>query len=269
MRHNGWKNLLISGMVLLLILVVTVGTLYIGFRFTTPEKQDRFLTYVQQKDAGEANVEAENSDAVMTGSGAFLQTEAATEEVQTETESEITPEQLALWQTLEPACGYTLSDGTTYDMLAVDRALGSSYYVAVRRMTDGTISLACRDPYCGSGGESRWITFLSDEQIGFSGLSYSGGSLGSLYRTEDGGDTFTQVDYPSADVALSDGTVYNPFIMPEKVWEEDGILYLLAGQGPDGDYYGEQGFCDGLYESRDQGLTWSYTGEEANHSQKE
>ena len=49
--------------------------------------------------------------------------------------------------------------------------------------------------------------------------------------------------------------------MPQKVYEEDGKLYMEAGQGAMGDYYGEQGFCHGLYESADLGKTWQYMGE--------
>ncbi len=59
-------------------------------------------------------------------------------------------------------------------------------------------------------------------------------------------------------VKLSDGTYYNPFVMPVKVWEEDDILYLDVGQGPEGDYYNDEGFCHGLYSSTDKGITWKY-----------
>lgn len=36
----------------------------------------------------------------------------------------------------------------------------------------------------------------------------------------------------------ADGTYYNPFVVPEKVYEKDGNLYMEVGQGADGDYYG-------------------------------
>ena len=88
-----------------------------------------------------------------------------------------------------------------------------------------------------------------------------------LYRTEDGGSSFDVVEYPSAKVKLSDGTYYNPFVVPEKVYEEDGKLYMEVGQGADGDYYGEEGFCNGLYESEDNGKTWTYVKEIAVQSE--
>ena len=67
-----------------------------------------------------------------------------------------------------------------------------------------------------------------------------------------------EIKYPSAKAQFSDGTFYNPFVMPEKVYKKDGILYMEVGQGADGDYYDEKGFCHGLYQSTDDGLNWEY-----------
>ena len=162
----------------------------------------------------------------------------------------------------------------TYDADAVDihnliifkkmasdtnQAAGSRYYVLLLVQADGkTAEVVNSDPYLGMGGAAKWIHFLDDGKMGFSCLSYSGGAKGAFYRTADGGKTFQEISYPSAKIKLSDGTYYNPFVMPEKVWEEDGILYMEAGQGADGDYYNQDGFCHGLYHSDDQGVTWSY-----------
>lgn len=49
--------------------------------------------------------------------------------------------------------------------------------------------------------------------------------------------------------------------MPQQVYEEDGKLFLVVGQGPDGDYYNENKRCMGLYVSKDLGITWEYAGE--------
>lgn len=174
-----------------------------------------------------------------------------------------TEELWAYYLSIEPTSTYTTKDGTQYKMLAVDRALGSSYYILISTSADGEHTLVNRDPHCGSGGESKWLTFVEDDAVGFACLAYSGGSYGSLYRTADGGKTFAKVELPSSKIALPDGTLYNPFVMPEKVYEEAGKLYLLMGQGPDGDYYGEEGFCAGLYVSEDHGKNWNYLGEEA------
>ena len=69
------------------------------------------------------------------------------------------------------------------------------------------------------------------------------------------------MEYPSAKAVLPDGTYYNPFVMPQRVYEENGKLYMVAGQGADGDYHGrDRGseLCSGLYESLDNGKTWMY-----------
>ena len=177
-------------------------------------------------------------------------------------EQELSQETVQYYLTLEPDCAYRTADGVEYRMVPVDRACGSSYYALVATADEGISAvMANGDPYLGSGGGAKWISFLEDGQTGFSCLAYGGGAYGSLYRTGDGGKSFQEVQYPSARAVLSDGTYYNPFVMPERVYEEAGKLYMEAGQGPDGDYYGEEGYCHGLYESSDKGTTWSYVGE--------
>lgn len=182
--------------------------------------------------------------------------EAATQE-QTE---EVAQEIIDIYLSYEPAFVFLAEDGMEYRMIEADRALGSSYFVLLGTYDNGkTCSFLNRDPFNGSGGTSVWLCFL-DEKIGFAGLAYSGGNYGRLYRTEDGGESFIAIELPSSRIKLSDGTYYNPFVMPEKVYEEDGKLYLEVGQGPNGDYYGENGFCNGLYTSEDSGVTWKYSG---------
>lgn len=202
-------------------------------------------------EAYEESVAGNNSNSGNESSSATTQEEPISDEI------------WAYYLSIDPASTYTTQDDTEYKMIAVDRALGSSYYILISTSADGENTLVNRDPYCGSGGESKWITFVEDDTVGFACLAYSGGSYGSLYRTEDAGKTFAKVELPSPQIALPDGTLYNPFVMPEKVYEEDGKLYLLMGQGPDGDYYGEKGFCAGLYESEDHGKNWNYLGEES------
>ena len=62
---------------------------------------------------------------------------------------------------------------------------------------------------------------------------------------------------------LSDGTYYNPFVVPEEIYEKEGKLFMEVGQGSDGDYYGADGLCNGLYESVDHGKNWTYIKETA------
>lgn len=162
------------------------------------------------------------------------------------------------WKDYGADCFYQKKDGTELRMVGVDRAAGSSYYVLLESENGVNTSVVNRDPYLGHGGGAKWIDFLEGEEIGFSCLSYSGGSKGALYRTEDGGKSFEEITWPSASRELPDGTLYNPFIMPDKVWEENGALYMLVGQGPDGDYYEDGVWVSGLYESKDMGKNWTY-----------
>ena len=175
--------------------------------------------------------------------------------------TEVTQEQKDYLLSLEPACTFVTENGLEYRVLETDRACGSSYYQLIATADHGkTCALVNRDPFLGNGGGARWITFL-DNQLGFVGMCYSGGSLGMLFRTEDGGKSFKEIEYPSPQIELPDGTYYNPFVMPERIYEEGGALYLECGQGPDGDYKGGDTKCMGLYESTDQGRTWVYVRE--------
>lgn len=175
---------------------------------------------------------------------------------------ELTDEIWERYLSIEPECTYVRSDGMELRMIGIDRALGSSYYVLIAVSGDGSeYELVTWNPHAGHGGQAMWLDFPENDRIGFSCLSYSGGSYGMLFRTEDGGETFVECAYPSANVELPNGELYNPFVMPEKVFVEGSVYYLLAGQGPDGDYYGEEGYCKGLYWSSDQGKTWKYVGE--------
>ena len=164
------------------------------------------------------------------------------------------------WREYEAECSYKRKDGTQLRMVGVDRAAGSSFYVLLEAVDGINTSVINADPYLGHGGLAKWIDFLEDERIGFSCLAYSGGSLGRFFRTEDGGRSFQEITYPSAKIELPDGSLYNPFIMPDRVWEEEGKLYMMAGQGPDGDYYEDGVWVYGLYESEDMGRSWSYVG---------
>lgn len=196
--------------------------------------------------------EWQNEEDEREGSGAGISSDASSEEIMEEM-----PEQ---WREYEAECFYQKKDGTQLRMVGVDRAAGSSYYVLLEAENGVNTSVVNEDPFLGHGGYAKWIDFLEDERTGFSCLAYSGGSLGLLFRTEDGGRSFQEITYPSAKIELPDGSLYNPFIMPDRVWEEAGKLYMMAGQGPDGDYYEDGVWVYGLYESEDMGRSWNYMG---------
>ncbi|MCI8416692.1 MAG: exo-alpha-sialidase [Lachnospiraceae bacterium] len=226
---------------------------YSGFRLDSYERVDFYNALYTFMDDFTLQAHAELTE--------IWSTQKESDQSPEDTAATIEPEVLEAWLRLEADCLFLTSQGMEYRMVGVDRAAGSSYYVLLGTRDQGrTCSFLNTDPYNGSGGAAKWLTFL-DESLGFSCLAYSGGSYGSLYRTQDGGRTFQEIEYPSAKISLSDGSFYNPFVMPEQVYEEDGQLYLVAGQGPEGDYHGEDGRCSGLYTSLDAGETWTYVGE--------
>lgn len=176
---------------------------------------------------------------------------------QEEAKPVLSPEILAYYMSIEPTCSYVQPNDFEYRLVAVDRALGSSFYVLVGTYDGENCDFVNQDPFSGSGGEARWITFI-DDQVGFACLAKSAGSYGHLYGTRDGGETFEMIEYPEYEVFLANGASFNPFVMPEEVYEEEELLYLEVGQGVDGDYYTEDGFCYGRYVSADRGMSWEF-----------
>ncbi len=60
-----------------------------------------------------------------------------------------------------------------------------------------------------------------------------------LFETLDGGKSFREITLPSPKIELPTGEFYNPFVMPEAVWEEFDTIYLKISQGSDGDHHSE------------------------------
>ena len=91
--------------------------------------------------------------------------------------------------------------------------------------------------------------------IGFIGVSRNGGCEGELYRTEDGGKSFSKIEFEGKIVTLDNRTFIMPFDYPSIPYEKDGKLYLNMEQGADGDYDGNSSL---VYSSNDKGVTWKY-----------
>ena len=153
---------------------------------------------------------------------------------------------------------YFLTEKTGYQLFVVDAALGSRFYT-LNKTTDGgnTWNVVNSDPFVGQLGVSSGITFM-DENLGFIGLSHSGGSYADLYRTTDGGATFEEVELPMIEVPLTDTEKYAPFDFPEMPYKESDSLFIQVNQGQDGDY---NGGTKALYQSKDNGKTWTFVGE--------
>ena len=169
------------------------------------------------------------------------------QDLETEKEAEVSQEQIDFYMSLEPECSFLREDGMELRLVPVDRACGSSYYVLIG-VESGECSFVNPDPFLGSGGQALFIYFV-DNEVGYLAKSYSGGSLGELFVTEDGGKSFQNINIEEPQVKLSDHTSYCPFVMPEEIYQQDNEIYLVMGQGPDGDYHGEAGYSCGVYQA--------------------
>lgn len=97
-----------------------------------------------------------------------------------------------------------------------------------------------------------------DENFGFASLMHQGGDEAELFVTENGGATYEQCMMQGLTVTLEDGYTYNPYDYPQMPYQEGENLYVLCGQGLDGDYNGGDGAWLALFESLDHGHTFSF-----------
>jgi len=153
---------------------------------------------------------------------------------------------------------YYDTDTLAYRLEVVDAALGSRYYILKKTEDDINWTVLNDAPFLGEGGIAYGLTFLNKD-LGFASLAHSGGSYGDLYRTEDGGKTFTKLQLPVIEVQLTPDYFGTPFDYPLMPYYDGNQLMMEVGQGADGgDYHGG---CHGLFTSDDNGMTWSYLGE--------
>ncbi|MBP3931490.1 MAG: hypothetical protein J6D47_18240 [Peptostreptococcaceae bacterium] len=150
---------------------------------------------------------------------------------------------------------FYLYDGIRYKLNIDDKAAGSFFYSLHKTEDSGnTWIIINEDPFNGAVGETYGIYFI-DENIGFIGVSRNGGCEGDLYRTEDGGKSFSKIAFEEKTVALGNGTSIMPFDYPSLPYEKDGKYYINMEQGADGDYNGNSSL---IYSSNDKGVTWEY-----------
>ena len=160
------------------------------------------------------------------------------------------------------------SDGSMYFFLdgnqgwrlaVVDAAAGSRFY-QLEHTTDGGTNweTASTDPFQGNGGVAEGLIFY-DGNFGVAGLSGASQTHSTLYLTRDGGLTFTAVQLPMDTVTELPKTAqeygltlddYSYCEMPEIEGDIFTIRVLSAA--------GESDAI--LFESKDNGETWTYIG---------
>ena len=145
-----------------------------------------------------------------------------------------------------------------YRMIVMDAALGSRLYGLLKSTDDGeTWREVSLDPFDSQSGGSIAFTFLT-EDFGFATLSHNGGDSAILYVTEDGGKHYTESTIEEQYVTLPDGTMYVPYDFPRMPYMEEGKLYVLCGQGADGDYAGGDSAALARFKSEDNGHSFLF-----------
>lgn len=135
----------------------------------------------------------------------------------------------------------SLTKNGYYVTIAVDRSLGTDYYASF--FSDDLVRWTkIKSP--DTGWTNLECSFWSDSDIGY----YASG--GNLFVTTDRGNTWQQAVIPEAFEITSD-IGFNPFDTVEKMYEEDGNIYLFLGQGDDGDYMKDGRLAVALYRSED------------------
>ena len=145
-----------------------------------------------------------------------------------------------------------------YQMIVEDAALGSRFYGLIKS-TDGGAhwQVVSSDPFGGQMGGSVEFTFL-EEEFGFATLSHNGGDAAVLYVTEDGGKHYEQVEFAHKTYTDSIGNIIAPYDYPKMPYEKDGVIYVLCGQGADGDYDGGDSLHLARYRSEDHGHSFVF-----------
>lgn len=154
---------------------------------------------------------------------------------------------------------FFLTEDTGWRLVVADAAAGSRFYEMEKTEDGGASWTVCNgDPFGGNIGVTEGLVFF-DENFGFAGLSGASQSYSRLYVTRDGGTTFTEMQMPVdtvTDLPEIAGELgftaadYGYLCMPEK---DRDVLTVLALTGA--------GETEGIvYQSGDDGETWTYVG---------
>lgn len=140
------------------------------------------------------------------------------------------------------------TDSFCYLTFTVDRTGGRDYYCSFR-----------------SSDLSSWERIDGPQEI-MSNVScvywqndntgyYDGGAAG-FWRTGDGGRSYTLYPLPQFEKVI-DRIGYNPYDLLESMYENDGVLYMVIGQGDDGDYALGGKLLKGIFAS-DNGIDFRF-----------
>lgn len=144
----------------------------------------------------------------------------------------------------------SVTDNGYYVSMAVDRSLGNDYYgTYYSGDLENWTSITLPDYFC----TNLTCSFWTRDGKGY----YAKG--GEMMVTLDGGETFQDITIPEAE-EITGEMGFDPFDTVEKMYEKDGILYVVMGQGDDGDYMKDGKLAEALYRSED-GVNFSFVEE--------
>lgn len=140
-----------------------------------------------------------------------------------------------------------LNKDVGYMLRIDDTALGSSAFGKICKTSDGgrnwmDIDIQLENEEKNVFTKGSQMKFI-DEKVGFFWLDRQGAESAELFRTEDGGKTFSKINVIESDI-------YDYYSLPK---EENGKLVLRVEQGSDGDYNGGD---YKTYYSEDKGKSW-------------
>ena len=149
-------------------------------------------------------------------------------------------------------------NGVCYVTFATDRALGSDYYGSWwsedlntwTYITTGDMLLS-----------NLTCVYWASDGTGY----YARGEL--LYRMAGREGGLEELTWPEA-VEVTESLGFNPFDSIDRFYEEDGVLYMVVGQGSDGDYVKDGKLSEALYQSAD-GVTFTFVKEIADDTPEE
>lgn len=143
------------------------------------------------------------------------------------------------------------TENRCYATFAVDRSLGSDYYATFwsdDMQTWNSIDLP----------ETFWTnltgSFWPDDMTGYY-AKYSN----TFNVTKDGGVSFQEMQYPEPQEVI-DEIGFNPYDTMEEMYVENGVIYMVVGQGDDADYVKDGELMKALYESQD-GVNFTFVKE--------
>ena len=140
-----------------------------------------------------------------------------------------------------------------YVTFACDRSLGSDYY-ATYVTRDYQTWENVRMP---EGVPQTNLTMVYWAQ---DGNGYYAKSETPLYKVSADGTFLGEIRYPEEQNIVNE-LGYHPFDSAEYMYEEDGVLYLVVGQGDDGDYSKDGKLQKALYKLAEDGSGFIYVKE--------